>query len=519
MPLSQSSLAAANAVGVQNVQFQSAAKNLPRKILVIGTYDPLITTITDNVPVLVTSPADAGNKFGFGYMIHRLVTQVFEGSQGVECWVIPQSETGAAAIGDIDFVGSVATEAGTLYLYVAGLPVPVTILKADDADAVATAVAAAVTADKNLPVTAVVNGVTTSQVDFTAKSEGPEGDNISLTFNWGFQEDFPAGVTAAVTDMTGGSGVPVIANALNGLGTGDDANEDFFTDMVHGYGQDTTSLDAISAYVGEGNDFVGLYLKTVARPFRSLVGDVATGSAGLTALLALGNGRKLDRANGVIAVPGSPNHPSEIAALAIGIMARLNNDRAAESYNGKLLPNIIPGARADRWTSDYDDRDTAVKAGVSPTAIDNNAVLMQNVLTFYHPDSIADSSNGYRSQRNISIIQNLLYNLKNNFGQEKWQGISIVDDIAKVSNITDRQKARDTNSVLDDLLALANSFEGHAWIFSAAFTISKLQEGGYISIRAGGTGFDIILPIVLSGEGSIINTTIQFDTSLAVLLG
>ena len=521
MPLSQSSQAAAVGVAVKNTQFISGAQNVPRKILIIGTYDPLLTETVDNVPVLITSPEDAGAKFGFGFMIHRLAVQVYAGSQGVECWVVPQSETGTAGIGDIDFVGSVATESGTLYLYIAGIPVPVTVVKADDEDAIATAVAAAITAVKELPVTAVVNGVTTSQVDFTSKSKGtPWGDDISLTFNWGFQEELPAGVVAAVTDMTGSAGLPDIDDALDGLGTGDDANEDNFTDCVHGYGGIVTAvLDKTSAYNGEGNDFVGLYSKTIARPFRFLGGDVAAGSGGLSALIAFGNGRKLDRTNGVIAVPGSPNHPNEIAALAIGIMARINNERAAESYVGKLLSLIIPGARADRWTSNYDSRDTAVKAGISPTVIDGSSVLMQNTLTFYHPDSIPVSSNGYRSQRNISILQNLLFNVKANFEQEKWQGISIVESIANVSNVVDRQKARDTNAVLDDLLALTTSFEGHAWIWSSAFTISKLQEGGYIQIRAGGTGFDIILPILLSGEGNIIDTVIEFDTSLAVVLG
>ena len=41
MPLTQSSLASAVGSGVQNVTFQTSAEVLPRKILLIGTYDPL----------------------------------------------------------------------------------------------------------------------------------------------------------------------------------------------------------------------------------------------------------------------------------------------------------------------------------------------------------------------------------------------------------------------------------------------------------------------------------------------
>jgi hypothetical protein len=318
--------------------------------------------------------------------------------------------------------------------------------------------------------------------------------------------------------MSAGAGVPTMADALDGLGTGDSANEDFYTDVVHGYGTDTTTLDAISAYVGAGNDFLGLYSKTVSRPFRVLIGDTAAGSSGLSALIAISDVRKTDRASGILSVPGSASHPAEIAAQALGHMARINQDRAAQHYLGTQLVGIHPGAKSDRWTSDYDNRDTAVKSGISPTRVQSGAVFLQNVVTFYRPDNVPVSSNGYRSMRNISIIQNMLQNIRVNFEQEKWQGISIVADTTRVTNTTDRQKARDIDAVKDDLIALARSFESHAWIYTADFTISKLKEAGAVTVRAGGLGFDNVLSVIFSGEGGILDTVVEFDTSLAVLL-
>lgn len=519
MPLSQSSLAAAVGAGAKNVKFQSAALNVPRKIVVIGTYDASKTTIVDEVPELSLGPAWGGDKYGFGSMIHRLLEALEEGSQGVETWVCPQAEEGAAvaAAGSIAFAGSDVTENGTFYLYIAGLPCHVSLEIGDDGDAIVDKIVAKATELKGLPVTAAESTPTTT-VDLTAKSKGPWGNDIAITFNEGFQEKTPAGVTLVVTDMTGGSGLPDIQDALDGLGTEDDANEKQFTDGVHGYGQDETTLNAISTWGGVGNDFVGLYSKTVARPIRFLTGDTAAGASGLSALITLGDGRKSDRTNGVVPVPGSPNHPAEIAAKTVGIMARLNNDRAAESYVGKVLPNVYPGALADRWTRSYDDRDTAVKAGISTTVVEGGAVLLQDVVSFYHPDSVSDDSNGYRSMRNISIIQNLLDNIRSNFKAEGWQGISIVADVAKVTNPIDRQKARDLDAVLDDLVALAESFESRAWLFSAAFTVNKLKSGGYLAIRSGGKGFDMVFPVLLSGEGTIFNNEVHFDTSLSVIL-
>jgi len=519
MPLTNSSLAPAVGAAVENVQFQAAAQVLSRKILLIGTYDPAKTGITPEDPFLITSPEDAAAKLGFGFMLHRMAKAANAGSQGVETWVMPQAEAGGAtaSAGSIDFAGSTLTENGTIHLYIGGDAVPIVGAKGDDGAALATKAVAAITADPDLPVTAAV-GTPTSLIDITCKSKGPFGDDIALSFNQGFMESDPAGLAYAVVDMTGGAGIPDIDDALDATGTGDDQNEAYYTDVLHGYGLDSTTLDKLSVYNGEANDFLGDYSKTVSRPFRSLNGDTTPGSGGLSTLLALGNGRKSDRTNGVIAVPASPNHPVEIACLALGTAARLNSNRAEEHVLGKILSGVFPGAKADRWTSDYDDRDTAVKAGISPTRVRSASVYMQNLLTFYHPDSVPSASNGYRSMRDISIIQNMLYNLRLTFEQEKWQGCSIVEDVAKVGSLTDREKARDIDAVLDELLALTNSFYDLAWIYSTGFTIDKLKAGGLIEIRPGGKGFNMRLPVLFSGEAWIYDGLIQFDTALTVVL-
>jgi len=523
MPLSASSMAAAVGAAARNVKFTSGAQNVPRKIVVIGTYDPAKTEVDPEVLALSGGPGWAGATYGFGFMLHRLISALDVGAQGIEIQVVPQEETGEAtqAAGELEFVGSDVTAAGTLHLYVAGIYCPVSLVVGDDDTTIPTKVETAINAIADLPITAADS---TTAVVTTAKSAGPWGNDISLTFNQGFQQALPAGVVCTVTAMTGGTGIPDVADALAVLGTGDDANEKQFTDGLCGYGYDTDTLDAISTWNGVGNDPIGLYLPTVARPIRFLVGDVCgafegdQGAAALEDLITIGDARASDRTNGLVAAPGSPNHPMEIAAIALGTMARLNDNRAAESYVGKVLPGVFPGALTDRWTSEYDNRDAAVKAGISPTVVEGGAVLLQNVLTFYHPESVTPDSNGYRSMRNISIVQNLLENIRANFRTEKWQGISIVADVAKVTNVIDRQKARDLDAVMDDLVALATAFESKAWIFSAAFTIGRLQAGGCLAVRSGGLGFDIILPVLLSGEGSIYNIEVQFDTNLSVIL-
>jgi len=519
--INANSLAAANAVGVQNKQFQPGAQVLERKIVLIGTYDASKSGIADNIPERFLSVGAVAEKYGFGSMIHRLAIKSFLGSQGLETWVIPQPEAGgaAASVGKMDITGP-ATEDGLVSVYISGEFVSeVAISNGDIADDIAAAIIASipgVTGDN--AATALVNGVNSNEVDYTAKSKGPWGNDIDLSINLDDGEDLPAGVAIAITPMAGGTTNPDIQEALDGMGVDDNQNEKFFTGLVHGYGQDLTVLDAVSIYNGIGNDFTGNYSQLVARPFRSLNGDVEPGDAALLALIVITDARLEDRTNGIIAAPGSQNHPAEIASLAMGIMELVNNTRAEETYIDRSLPGIRLGDNADRWTDKYDNRDTAVKSGISPTLVKNNVLTIQNVVSFYRPVAVPTESNGYRSMRNISILQNLLSSQRQAFEADKWKGITIVADLTKVSNPTSRLKARDVSAVLDELVSLALLYEGLAWLFSASFTLDELKKGDKVVLRPAGNGFDIVFPVILSGEGGILNQVIEFDTSLAVFL-
>lgn len=518
MTITPSSLAAGNLVTVENQQFAVVAQVLAQKNVIIGTFDEAtFTTLTPNVPIRVYSAADVGGKTGYGFMLHRLARAAFKPGV-VETWIIPQLEGGSdpdQATGELDFTGSAGVQAGTIALYIAGDSVAITVAAGDSADDIGEAIADAINDDDELPVTAVnALGVVT----LTSKSGGEWGNDISLAFSLLQGEELPTGVVCVVTDMAGGVGVPDIQDALDAMGTGDAQNEKFFTNLIHGYGADTATLDAISTYNGIGNTYVGNYKKEIARPFRSLVGDVTPLTAGLTAALAFAELRRTDRTNGKVCAPGSYNHPQEIAAQTLGIMAVTNSTRAEEGYINKTLDGVFVGEIADRWTNDYDNRDQAVKGGLSTTFAKGTILTLQNIDTFYRPTDVAPESNGYRQMRNISIIQNLLYNYRLNFDRAKWQGISIVEDTANVSNVNSRDKARDVDSVLDDLVALAIVFAENAWLYNSSYTIGELQEGDKVTLRAGLTGFDITFPVILSGEGGIYNSLITFDTSIAILL-
>jgi phage tail sheath gpL-like len=513
--ITASSQAAGVGVTAQNVVLTPTAQDVDRKLLIIGSYDPLKTGVTPDVAQLILSPSDAGATFGFGSMVHRLAIWANKATSGaVPLYVAPQAEAGgaAAATGSVAFSVTTA-KAGTIYLYIAGDQVPVSIAAGATVENITDAAVAAINATDSLPVTAAKRAVT-FELDLTAKTKGTYGNEISILFNLNTGEALPEGVSQVTTGMTGGTGTPTISTALDALGTGDGANEDYYTAMVHGYLQDATTLDAISAYVGEGNLATGLWSDTVGRPFQALTGDVDPGSAALTALIAVGDGRKLDRANGIIAVPDSPNHPSEIAAYALGVREVVAKESAAKAPTGRALFGVFPGDKgADRWTSNYTNRDLAVKAGISPTKVDSGNVLIQNLITNYHPDNVAAANNGYRDFADLSKLQNILFNTRLALEQERLQGAIIVADITKADPST-KSLAVDIETIKDILVALLEAFEARGWIYSAASSI-ELFDASTVTIRAGGTGFDVNLPLFLSGNSEIFTAKLQFDTNIA----
>lgn len=505
--------------GVRNVTFQQTAEVLQRKILIIGTQ--LAAKSLAEEPVLITSAADAGDKAGFGSMIHRLALKAELGSQGIPTYLLPQDEAGgaAAAVGEIDFTGSAGVLAGTLAIYISGDRIPVAITAAMTVEDIADISVSTVNAVLETPVIATKTAVT-FEVVLTAKSASAEGDSIDISIGIQSADTNPTdlGIVAAITAMTGGSGIPTIADAYNALGTGDNANEAGFTDVLHGYGQDSTTLDATEAYVGSGNDFTGLYAKTVARPFRVIQGDVVADSAGLAAQIVISDARLEDRSQGVISVPGSQSDPNEVAAQTVGHMARKNNIAATASYNGITLIGVQPGDTADRWTSDYDDRDIAVRAGISPTKVDAGNVKLQNVVSYYRPASVKVSSNGWREMRNISVTQNILASQKTFFSADEWLDFDIVNDVNKVTNSIAKARAKDRDSVIDAVLVLATSWEAIGWIFSADFVMSRIKKDPtLITIRENSDGFNITVPALYSGMGNILDVTTEFDISFAVL--
>lgn len=519
MGITPDSLANGVSATIENKVFEPSVSVVPRKALLVGSIDPAATGYALNTPTRYSSAEALGAEAGFGFDLHRQALAFKKQNPSAAFTAIAQAVTGDQATGSIDISGT-ATEAGSLDVYVAGDYIGSVPVAVDDTgEEVAAAVVAqwALAINKTLRATSAVNWVTLTQVDVTEKSAGLCGNFTSLAVNLGAGQKTPAGLTVTITAMSGGSGVGSVQLALDALGTGDQQNEDFYTEGVHGYCQDSSTLDALSAYNGVGDQEIGNYDGIVARPFQWFNGDVATGSSGLSTLIALGGNRKSDRTNVIFPVPGSYSHPTEIAAQVVADRVAVAGVRPEQSQHKRVLVGVRPGEKADQWTSQYSNRKDAVAAGISTSIVSGGSVLISDLVTFYHPDSVPATSNIYRSVRNNAIIQNILANEKARFDSISYQGISIVADKSKVSNAISKAKVIDTKDVVAELLDLADDFGGYAWIYSAAWTKERILADVpyHVSLRAAGKGFDCRLPVIFSGEGGIMTVATEADISLA----
>ena len=79
------------------------------------------------------------------------------------------------------------------------------------------ALVVAITADTDLPISAVENGVEAKQIDFTAKNKGECANELDIRFNYNDGEELPENLTAAITAMSGGSGNPDIDEIITAL--------------------------------------------------------------------------------------------------------------------------------------------------------------------------------------------------------------------------------------------------------------------------------------------------------------
>jgi phage tail sheath gpL-like len=349
-------------------------------------------TATADVPVLVTSVAQAITLFGRGSFLHMMVDKFLKVNKFTPLYVLPQADNGAGvtASGTLTVTGP-ATAAGTIYLYIAYQKIEVAVANGDAQNTIASNIKAALDLALDLPVSA---GVASNVVTLTCRHKGLLGNDIDVRLNYQTGEANPAGVSIAIVAMASGTTAPVLTTSISNM------TEEQFDVIAFPY-NDSTSLTAIEA---ELDDRWGAIRQNDGQA-------ITCKSDTLANLSTYGNARNSKHVCSV----GSYKSPSpcyEIAASAAGVAAYyLQNDPARPLQTLELVGIGAPAATDDFTIS---ERNTLLYDGIATIkASSDRKVLIERMITMYQVNAAGASDTAYLDITTKATLSYLRWDFRN----------------------------------------------------------------------------------------------------------
>lgn len=363
----------------ENISFE----NIPSTIRKPGAYFEFNTTLAVNslpvnaqptlivaqrlaagsvaalVPTRVYSTAAAATYFGRGSLVHRMVKAALTANPYLNLTVCALDDgAGAAATATVTIAG-VPTASGVLSLYIGNDLIQAAVDSNgtdESASALATAVAAAVNALPDLPVTATVAlGVVT----LTARNKGSLANQIdleaSITAN--------TGMTVVVVAMAGGTIDPDIQDALDQVYAGE------YALIIAAY-NDATSLEALRDH-----------LEDVSGPIeqRPGVGYYAVDTS-VASAITLATGINSGRMVGAL-LRGTRSPSYEIAAVVAAVRASESDPARPLNY---LTLKGIAAPPESQWLTRQEQESCMGGNGVAPLQVDKagNVQIVRLITTY-----------------------------------------------------------------------------------------------------------------------------------------
>ncbi len=401
---------------------QGSGGALAYKTLLIG-QGTSEATASANELYTVTSKDSAKVLFGKGSELARMVEAAIAGNSRMELGcVMLAAGAGAAATATLTAsVGETGVSAGTARIYVGGRRVVVGIAAmtpdaeaetpvtaADIAASVATAIAEAINADGDLPVTAAASDAV---VTLTAKCAGEAGNGIDLRVGYYSGEELPAGLTVTPTAFTGGSGAPDVTDAFAAIG------DEWYQLIACPYA-DAANLAVIKTEMADRDDCV-----------RQIGGAVIVPGVGdLSALQTLGAAQN-SRHIVVIPCHGVPTAPDELVAEVAVVVAGAAETDPARPFQTLPLSNAKAAVIGDRFT--MAEREILLKNGVATIVSGNDGVVrLERIITTYRTNASGGADTAWLDLTTLLTLEYIRWNLRNTF-QTKYPRHKLADDDAR----------------------------------------------------------------------------------------
>lgn len=230
------SIVAQPKVTVNIIPATEAVQNTDQQILFIGQKTAAGTATAGALNLNILNDNSEDTLFGPTSMLAAMIRSAKRMNKitMMDAIALDDAGAGAAAAGAVDFTGSTATEAGTLIVTIGSElnhRLTVGIADTDDATTIGATLAAAITADTDIPVTAVN---TLGDVVITAENKGTLGNDIGISVSGSV-----AGVTVAVTAMTGGATDPTLTGVFDAIG------DKRYQTIIWPYAADTSEIRSV----------------------------------------------------------------------------------------------------------------------------------------------------------------------------------------------------------------------------------------------------------------------------------
>lgn len=455
---------------------------LPQQVALFGQGSTLSTFSV--VPAKHTTAAAIGTAYGFGSPLHLAALKllpVFGGGLGpIPLTVYPFVDDGGAspALGDITPAG-VHVGAASYRVVMNGIrSAAFTIADGEGFAVLKTRITAAINGEVNMPMVAV-DGVG-DEVDLTSKWEGLSANDISVSIEGPSQ-----GITFAFTQPAGGLVDPDVDLQLANITT------KWETLLVSCFPIGTeVELDKFEAW---GEPRWGALIR---QPAHVITGSNETTLATLTAISAT---RKADRVNALVWVSGAVELPLQIAAAGAARIAAQGNANPPVDYAGQTLDvtaSLVPG---DPLT--FDERDTAVQAGLSTSEQADSTVFLSDTVTFYHPDGEVPPAHRYVVD-NVKL-QQLIFNLTLIFEADEWKGAPLVPDDQVITNPAAR-KPKDAKAAVARMIDGAGEAALISDPESAKKTITSVID------NTNPKRLNVAVTVQISGNSNVIDVTLNF---------
>jgi phage tail sheath gpL-like len=415
-----------------NTRAVQGVADLPKKLLIIAQR-LAAGTVLAGIATRVLNGDQAGSFFGRGSYAHAMAAAAKAANKYSEIYVCALDDVGGGTLATATLtVTGPATANGTLYLYIGGRRIQVSILSGDIANSIATKINTAIAAFDDLPCT---SGVATNVVTLTARHKGTVAHGIDVRFNYQQGEVNPAGVSVAIVAFAGGTTDPDVQAALTAIGA------THYTTIASGLA-DSTNLGKLET---ELLNRWGPDDQNEGHCFAAVPGTVA-------GMQALGNARNSPFST-LFGGGKSPTPPWVIAAV-VAAVDDAESDPARPRQN-LVLPGVLPPAEADRPIRS--ERNTLLQDGVSTFRVDaGGSMLIDRLITTYQTNAFAVPDTSYLDVTTMRTLATLRLQVRARIAQ-RFPRHKLAND---GTNFDPGQAIVTPSVIKSELLTLFRQWEG-----------------------------------------------------------